>query len=53
MINRVLPIKDIVLLVHITLVRPNAMQKLDDINIIIQIKIQNLLNCHFKSSKKC
>ena len=34
-------IKDIVLAVHVTLVKPNVMQKLDGINIIIQPTVQN------------
>ena len=40
--NRVLSIKEIVLVVHVTLVKPNVMQKLDGLNIIIQLKNQNL-----------
>ena len=32
--NRVLPIKEIVLVIHVTLVKPNVMWKLDGINII-------------------
>ena len=40
--NRVLSIKEIVLVVHVTLVKPNVMQKLDGMNIIIQLKNQNL-----------
>ena len=39
--NRVLSIKEIVLVVHVTLVKPNVMQKLDGMNIIIQLKNQN------------
>ena len=35
-INGVLSIKDIVLVVHVTLVKPSAMQKLDGINMLIQ-----------------
>ena len=38
-INRVLPIKRIVVVFHITIVKPNVMQKLDIINIIIQLKV--------------
>ena len=40
--NRVLSIKEIVLVVHVTLVKPHVMQKLDGMNIIIQLKNQNL-----------
>ena len=40
-INRVLSIKGIVVVVHVTLVKPNVMQKLDRMNIIIQLKVQN------------
>ena len=40
-INRVLSIKEFVLVVHLTLVKPNVMQKLDGVNIIIQLKVQN------------
>ena len=40
-INRVLSIKEFVLVVHLTLVKPNVMQKLDGMNIIIQLKVQN------------
>ena len=36
-----LSIKEIVLVVHVTLVKPNAMRKLDGMNIIIQLKVQN------------
>ena len=43
-INRVLTIKGIVLVVHATLVKLNVMQKLDGINIIIQVKVQNHQN---------
>ena len=50
MIISVLSVKNIVLVVHITLVKSNVMQKLDGMTIIIQLKIQNLLNCHFQSS---
>ena len=35
--NRVLSIKEIVLVVHVTLVKPNVMWKLDGTNIIIQL----------------
>ena len=41
-INGVLSIKDIVLVVHVTLVKPSAMQKLDGINMLIQRKAQNI-----------
>ena len=33
-------VKGIVLVVHVTLVKPNVMQKLDGMNIIIQLKVQ-------------
>ena len=36
--------KEIVLMVHFTLVKPSIMQKLDGMNIIIQVKDQNLQN---------
>ena len=36
-----LSIKGIVLAVHVTLVKPKVMQKLDGMNIIIQLKVQN------------
>ena len=39
-----LSIKEIVLVVHVTLVKPNVMRKLDGKNIIIQLKIQNHQN---------
>ena len=42
--NRVLSIKEIVLVVHVTLVKPNVMRKLDGMNIIIQLKVQNHQN---------
>ena len=42
--NRVLSTKEIVLVVHATLVKPNLMRKLDPMNIIIQIKVQNHRN---------
>ena len=42
--NRVLPIKEIVLVLHVTLVKPNVIQKLDGINIIVQLKVQNHYN---------
>ena len=35
------PLKDKVLVVYVTLVKPNVMQKLDRMNIIIQLKGQN------------
>ena len=50
MIINVLSVKNIVLAVHITSVKSNVMQKLDGMTIIIHLKIQNLLNCHFQSS---
>ena len=43
-INRALSINDFVLVVHVTLAKPNAMQKLDGINIIIYLKVQNHQN---------
>ena len=43
-INCVLSTKRIVLVVHVTLVKPNIMQKLDGMNIIIQLKAQNNQN---------
>ena len=39
-----LSIKDIILVVHVTLVKPNVMQKLNRMNIIIQLKVQNNQN---------
>ena len=39
-----LPIKEIVLMVHVTLVKPNVKRKLDGMNIIIQLKVQNHSN---------
>ena len=42
--NRVLSIKEVSLVVHMILVKPKVMQKLDGINIIIQLKVQNHLN---------
>ena len=38
-INRVLSIKGIVVVVHVTIVKPSVMQKLDGINMIIQSKV--------------
>ena len=43
-INRVLSTKRIVLVVHVTLVKPNVMLKLDEMNIITQLKVQNHQN---------
>ena len=43
-INHVLSIKEFVLLVHVTLVKLNIMQKLDGMNMIIQQNIQNNQN---------
>ena len=43
-VNRVLSIKEVSLVVHMILVRPKVMQKLDGINIIIQLKVQNYQN---------
>ena len=42
--NRVLSTKEIVLVAHVALVKPNLMRKLDLMNIIIQIKVQNHRN---------
>ena len=42
--NRVLSIKRIVLVVYVTLVKPNVMQKSDGMNTIIQLKVQNHQN---------
>ena len=39
--NRVLSIQGIVVMVHVALVKPNVMRKLDGMNKIIQIKVQN------------
>ena len=39
-----LPIKSIVLVVHVILVKPSAMQKLKEMNIIIQLKVLNHQN---------
>ena len=39
-----LTVSEIVLVVHVTLVKPNVMRKLDGMNIIIQLKIQNHQN---------
>ena len=59
-INRVLSTKDVGIAFHVTLVKLNAMEKLDEINIIIQLKVENdqykfetisttvLRDCHFK-----
>ena len=33
--------KEIVLVVHVTLVKPNVMQKLDGMNMIILLKVQS------------
>ena len=40
-VNHVLSIEEIVLVAHFTLAKPNIMQKLDRINMIIQLKVQN------------
>ena len=37
--NRVLSIKEMVLVVHVTLVKSNVMRKLDGMKIIIQLKV--------------
>ena len=42
--NRALSIKEIVLVAQVTLLKPSVMQKLDGMNIIIQLKVQNLRN---------
>ena len=42
--NRVLSIKEVSLVVHMILVKPEVMQRLDGINIIIQLKVQNHQN---------
>ena len=42
--NRVLSIKEIVLVGHVTLVKRNVMRKLDGMNIIIQLNGQNHQN---------
>ena len=38
---RLLSKTEIVLVVHVALVKPNKMQKLNEMNIIIQLKVQN------------
>ena len=43
-INHVLSIKGIVLVVQVTLVKPNVMQKWDGMNIVIQLKVKNHQN---------
>ena len=45
-INRVLSIKEFVLVVHVTLVNPKVMQKLDGMNMIIKLKVQNHQNTY-------
>ena len=42
--NGVLSIQGIVVTVHVALVKPNVMRKLDGMNIIIQIKVQKHQN---------
>ena len=42
--NGVLSIQGSVVTVHVALVKPNVMRKLDGMNIIIQIKVQNHQN---------
>ena len=42
--NRVLSKKEIVLVVHGTLVKPNVMRELDRMNIIIKLRAQNHQN---------
>lgn len=46
MINRVLSFREIVLVlvVDITIIKPNTMKRLDRINLIIQPKVQNYQN---------
>ena len=39
-INRALSVQEIVLVVHVTFVKPKVMQKLDEMNIIIQLKVR-------------
>ena len=39
-----LSMREIVLVVYVTLVKPSIMHKLDGINIIIQLKVQNNRN---------
>ena len=36
-----LSLKGIVLVVHVTLMKPNIMQKLDEMNILVQLKVKN------------
>ena len=43
-INHMLSTKEFILMVHVSLGKPNVMQKLDEINIIIQLKVQNHKN---------
>ena len=43
-INGVLLIKNLVLVVCVTLVKPSVMQKLDRTNKLIQLKVQNYQN---------
>lgn len=40
-INHEHGLKEIVLVVYVTLVKPKIIQKFDEINIIIQLKVQN------------
>ena len=42
--NRVLSIKEIVLVVHVTLVKSNVMRKLDGMKMIMQLKVRNHQN---------
>ena len=42
--NRVLSTKGLVLMVHVTLVKLNVMEKLDRMDIIIQLKVKNHQN---------
>ena len=45
-----LSIKGIALVVHVTLMKPNVMQKLDGMNKIIQLKVQNHQNTFEETS---
>ena len=42
--NRVLSIKKIVVAIYVRLVKPNVMQKLHEMNIMIQLKVQTHQN---------
>ena len=45
-----LSIKETILVVYVTLVKPGVMRKLDGINIIIQLKVQNHQNTFEETS---